>query len=58
MTIKERYTLWRRYRMMMRELGDYRHHELSDLGIARADIHRLAYDAVYGSLAKTTGAAG
>jgi len=56
MTIKERYTQWRRYRRMMQELGDYRHRELSDLGIARADIHRLAYDAVYGSPAETAGA--
>lgn len=55
MKMRERYRLWRRYRRMVRELGDYRHHELSDLGIARADIDRLAYDAVYGSPAKTAG---
>lgn len=48
MTIRERYKLWRRYRRMARELGDYRHHELAELGVAEADINRLAYDAVYG----------
>ena len=52
MTLKERYTLWRRYRRIVRELGDYRHHELADLGIPGADINRLAYDAVYGSPTK------
>lgn len=38
----------RRYKTMRRELRDYSHHELTELGIARADIDRLAYDAVYG----------
>ena len=48
MTIKERYRKWRRYRIMVRELADYRSFELGELGIARVDINRLAYDAVYG----------
>ena len=39
----------RRYKAMRRELRDYSHHELTELGIARADIDRVAYDAVYGS---------
>jgi len=53
MKMRERYRLWRQYRRMVREVGDYRHHELSDLGIARADIDRLDFDAVYGLPAKT-----
>lgn len=47
MTIRENYRRWQRYRSMVRELRDYAHHELSELGIARADISRVAFDAVY-----------
>jgi uncharacterized protein YjiS (DUF1127 family) len=45
--IKQRLRRWRRYRTTVRELQEYRHHELSELGIARPDIHRIARDAAW-----------
>ena len=47
MNIRENYRRWQRYRTMVRELRDYSHHELTELGVARADISRIAFDAVY-----------
>lgn len=38
----------RRYRRMVRELHDYARNELTELGIAPADIDRVARDAAYG----------
>lgn len=40
--LKERFHRWRRYRTTIRELESYSHHELNELGIARADIVRVA----------------
>ncbi len=48
MNINDRYRRWQRYRTMKRELRDYPSHALTELGIAKADIVRVAYDAVYG----------
>jgi uncharacterized protein YjiS (DUF1127 family) len=48
MSIHERIVRWRRYRTMVREMSAYRHHELTELGIARADIGRIAWDATFG----------
>jgi uncharacterized protein YjiS (DUF1127 family) len=45
--MESRFQRWRRYRRIVRELQDYSNHELSELGIARVDIGRLARDAVY-----------
>jgi uncharacterized protein YjiS (DUF1127 family) len=45
MDVTERYRRWRRYRTMVRELRSYSHHELTELGIARQDIERLASEA-------------
>lgn len=42
-----RFSRWRRYRQMVRELRDFSNHELSELGFARQDIERIAYKAVY-----------
>ena len=47
MNIRENYRRLQRYRMMVRELRDYSHHELTELGVARADIGRIAFNAVY-----------
>ena len=47
MNIRERIRRWRRYRTFIREMGDYSHHELTELGIARADIGRIAWDAAF-----------
>lgn len=33
---------WRKYRQTVTELGRMSNRELSDLGIARSDIHRVA----------------
>lgn len=48
MRITENFRRWRRYRTMVRELRGYSHHELTELGIATADIDRIAAGAVYG----------
>jgi len=43
--LKSRYSAWRRYSRTMSELGNLSNRELSDLGIARCDIPRLAREA-------------
>ena len=48
MGLHERIVRWRRYRTMVRELSAYPLHELSELGIARADIGRIAWDETVG----------
>lgn len=40
-----RYQRWRRYRTTVRELENLTTRELEDLGISRADIHRVARQA-------------
>jgi uncharacterized protein YjiS (DUF1127 family) len=45
MTWNRDFQRWRRYHRMVRELNDYSNHELSELGITRADIGRIALDA-------------
>ena len=45
--METRFQRWRRHRRMVRELNDYSNHELSELGIARADIGRIALDAIH-----------
>jgi uncharacterized protein YjiS (DUF1127 family) len=42
MSIKEIFRRWRRYRQIVRELECYSHQELTELGIAPADIGRIA----------------
>jgi uncharacterized protein YjiS (DUF1127 family) len=44
-TILNRYRRWRRYRETVRELQGLSARELSDLGIHRSDIGRLAREA-------------
>ena len=44
-TLYGRYRRWRRYRETVRELQGLSRRELSDLGIARGDIGRLAREA-------------
>lgn len=39
---------WRKYRQTVNELGRMSDRELSDLGIGRNDIHRVARAAVLG----------
>lgn len=39
---------WRKYRQTVTELGRMSDRELSDLGIGRSDIHRIAREAVHG----------
>jgi uncharacterized protein YjiS (DUF1127 family) len=48
MDVTERYRRWRRYRTMVRELREYSHNELTELGIARQDIERVAWAANHG----------
>ena len=43
--VKTRYTRWQRYNRTRSELQGLSNRELADLGIARADIHRLAREA-------------
>ena len=43
--VKTRYTRWQRYSRTKSELEGLSNRELADLGIARADIHRLAREA-------------
>jgi uncharacterized protein YjiS (DUF1127 family) len=47
MSIRERILRRRRYKLLFRELSEFSHHELTELGIARADIGRIAWHAVY-----------
>lgn len=47
MKIVERYRRFVRYRTLVRELYAYSDSELTDLGIARADIERVAFEAVH-----------
>ena len=42
MNLSKAFTNWRRYRQTINELGRLSAHELSDLGISRADIQRVA----------------
>jgi len=49
MKIVERYRRFVRYREIVRELRAYSDSELTDLGIARADIERVAFEAVRSS---------
>lgn len=44
-TIVNRYRRWRRYRDTVRELSGLSTRELTDLGINRSDIGRLAREA-------------
>jgi uncharacterized protein YjiS (DUF1127 family) len=46
MNLRQSFSNWRRYRETVNELGRLSHRELSDLGIARADIPSLARRAV------------
>jgi hypothetical protein len=47
MSIRERILRRRRYQLLVRELSEFSHHELIELGIAPADIGRVAWHAVY-----------
>ena len=42
MNLIRNYRNWRRYRDTVNELSRLSNHELSDLGITRADIHTVA----------------
>jgi uncharacterized protein YjiS (DUF1127 family) len=44
-TVKTRIERWKRYNRTVSELQGLNTRELSDLGIARTDIHRLAREA-------------
>ncbi len=46
MNIAKKLTSWRKYRETVTELGRMTDRELSDLGIGRADIRRVARTAV------------
>ncbi|MCF6369928.1 DUF1127 domain-containing protein [Rhizobium halophilum] len=45
MNVARTFTNWRKYRQTVNELGRMTPRELSDLGIARGDIHRVARQA-------------
>jgi uncharacterized protein YjiS (DUF1127 family) len=45
-TLKTRITTWKRYSRTVSELQSLSTRELADLGIARADISRIAKEAV------------
>jgi uncharacterized protein YjiS (DUF1127 family) len=45
-TLKTRITTWKRYSRTVTELQSLSTRELADLGIARADITRIAREAV------------
>ena len=45
MTIVEKFRRLVRYRQLLQELQEYSDNELTELGIARADIERIAYEA-------------
>jgi uncharacterized protein YjiS (DUF1127 family) len=44
--LKTRITTWKRYSRTVSELQSLSNRDLADLGIARADINRVAKDAV------------
>jgi len=44
--LKTRYSTWKRYTRTIQELESLSGRELADLGIARADIPRLARESV------------
>lgn len=44
--LKTRIASWQRYNRTVNELSALSNRELSDLGIARGDIHRVAREAV------------
>jgi uncharacterized protein YjiS (DUF1127 family) len=44
-TLKTRYASWKRYSRTVNELKALTNRELDDLGIMRADIHRVAREA-------------
>jgi uncharacterized protein YjiS (DUF1127 family) len=44
--LKSRIATWKRYNRTVSELGALSNRELSDLGIARTDIQRIAREAV------------
>ncbi|MBO9123693.1 MULTISPECIES: DUF1127 domain-containing protein [unclassified Rhizobium] len=46
MNISRSFNNWRKYRQTVTELGRMTNRELHDLGIDRADIQRVARDAV------------
>jgi uncharacterized protein YjiS (DUF1127 family) len=46
MNIAQKFSSWRKYRETVSELGRMSDRELSDLGIGRADIRRVARTAV------------
>jgi uncharacterized protein YjiS (DUF1127 family) len=48
MSIRDRIRCRRRYQQLVREISQFSQHELTELGIAQADIGRVAWDAVYG----------
>jgi uncharacterized protein YjiS (DUF1127 family) len=43
--LKTRYSRWQRYSRTVSELESLSNRDLADLGISRADIHRLAREA-------------
>ena len=44
-TLKARYSTWKRYTRTLQELESLSNRELTDLGISRIDIPRLAREA-------------
>jgi hypothetical protein len=48
LTLRGRRRTRQRYRTLVRELKQFRHGELIELGLAPADIDRFARDAIYG----------
>ena len=44
-TLKARYSTWKRYTRTLQELESLSNRELTDLGISRVDIPRLAREA-------------
>ena len=42
-TIPQKLSAWRRYRQALRELSQMSDYELSDIGIHRCDIERIAH---------------
>ena len=44
-SLKSRYSSWKRYSRTLQELDSLSNRDLADLGIARADIPRLAREA-------------
>jgi len=47
MSIREKILRRRRYKQLVRELSEFSHRELTELGIARADIGGVARYAAY-----------